>query len=231
MTHVTETKFIQWNEAMSEKHNPDLHHNHPNPIMRFLERRRTGAIIQYLGIKESDRILDVGCGAGNMLDRIEGAHGFGVDISNFVLSLSKQRLGDRIGLSRGNAEILPFKDHTFDKVFCSEVIEHTINPDKVIDEIYRVLKSGGRSVLSIPNENFTIKFKQFLKSSGIARIFLPADKGDESKLYCVHEWHLHAFSLGLLKKMTRGKFEITAYRGIPFGAVPVKYVVNLQKAG
>lgn len=229
MSHVTDQNFKEWNEAMSKKHNPDLHHNHPNPLMRFLERRRTSSIIQYLDIKELDFILDVGCGAGNMLDRVRNTHCFGVDISSFVLGLSKKRLGDRVGLSRGNAELLPFKDGMFDKVFCSEVIEHTINPDKVINEIYRVLKPEGVCVLSIPNENFTIRLKQFIKSSGIASIFLPADKGDESKLYYVHEWHLHAFSLDFLHGIIKGQFKISAYMGIPFGFVPVKYVISLQK--
>ena len=225
---IIEKDFIKWNEEMSEKHNPDLHHNHPNPFMRFLERRRTSSIIQYLDIKDSDFILDVGCGAGNMLDQVRSTHRFGVDISNFVLALSINRLEDRVDLSRGNAELLPFKDDTFDKVFCSEVIEHTMNPDKVIREIYRVLKPEGICVVSIPNENFTIRLKQFIKSSGIAKILLPTDKGDESKLYDVHEWHLHAFGLKLLKNIIKGKFKITAYKGIPFGFVPVKYVISLR---
>ncbi len=226
---IDKTNFKEWNEGMSRKHNPDMHHNHPNPIMKFLERRRTNSIMKFLDVRDADSVLDIGCGAGNMLDEIMKGSLFGIDMSTFVLGLSKKRLGDRVNLFRGNAEMLPFKDSTFDRIFCSEVIEHTMNPQRVIGEIYRILKPDGISVLSFPNEDFTVKLKQFIKSSGIARLILPANKGDESKLYDVHEWHLHAFSLKFLKQIIKGTFEVYAYTGIPFGIVPVKYVVRLVK--
>ena len=221
--------FVKWNEGMSIKHNPDKHHNHPNPIMRFLERRRTGTIIKYLDVRESDFVLDVGCGAGNMLEQIRKGRLFGIDISQFVLGLSRERLGNQTILLRGNAESLPFRDNHFDRIFCSEVIEHTLSPDNVIREIFRVLRPDGICVLSIPNENFSIKLKEFIKSSGIARLLLPADRGEASRLYSIHEWHLHAFSLNLLRKIIQGRFRITAHMGIPFGIIPVKYVVCLRK--
>ena len=142
MNPVNKSNFIQWNEGMSIKHNPDMHHNHPNPLMRFLERRRTSAIIRYLDTGESDVVLDVGCGAGNMLEQLNKGRLYGIDISQFVLGLSRKRLGSKTGLFRGNAESLPFKDNYFDRVFCSEVIEHTINPDKIISQGSRLHRWG-----------------------------------------------------------------------------------------
>jgi ubiquinone/menaquinone biosynthesis C-methylase UbiE len=230
MAQVDEKKFLEWNEAMSVKHNPDFHHNHPNPMMRFLERRRTNSILRYVDPVDSDRILDVGCGAGNMLERFRQGHLYGVDISNFVLEQAKRRLGDRVVIQRGNAENLPFRSESLDKIFCSEVIEHTLHPEKVVGEIFRVLKKGGLCVMSFPNERFTIALKKLLRKSGIARLILPPGKGEESNLYDVHEWHLHRFHLGLLRELIAGKFELTAKCGNPFSILPVKWIVRLKKS-
>jgi 2-polyprenyl-3-methyl-5-hydroxy-6-metoxy-1,4-benzoquinol methylase len=46
---------------------------------------------------------------------------------------------------------LPFKDSSFDLIWCSEVIEHLDNPKKTISEFIRVLKKNGRIILTTPN--------------------------------------------------------------------------------
>lgn len=53
--------------------------------------------------------------------------------------------------AQGNAEKLPFKDNTFDFVIATEVIEHVRYPRRMLDEFARVLKKGGRVLLSTPN--------------------------------------------------------------------------------
>ncbi len=50
----------------------------------------------------------------------------------------------------GSAYELPFKDDSFDAVLCTETIEHLERPQQAIDEMYRVLKSGGKVILSTP---------------------------------------------------------------------------------
>lgn len=229
MVFLDEKKFVEWNEAMSIKHNPDFHHNHPNPLMRIMENKRTTSILSYLEIEQKDKVLDVGCGAGNMLERVGKGKLYGIDLSAFALGLAKSRLNNNAILQKGNAESLPYKSNSFDKLFCSEVIEHTLHPERIIDEMHRVLNPEGVCVISIPNEKLSINIKKILRQTGLSRFILPANKGDESKIYDVCEWHLHVFSLGSLRKMVKEKFEITHKKGIPFGFIPVKYVVRLKK--
>ena len=52
---------------------------------------------------------------------------------------------------QGRAEDLPFADAEFDYVYCGEILEHTWEPKKIIDECYRVLKSSGLLILDTPN--------------------------------------------------------------------------------
>lgn len=53
----------------------------------------------------------------------------------------------------GNAEILPFKDNSFDLIFSIETLEHILYPDKFIEEAKRVLKPGGDIIFDTPNLN------------------------------------------------------------------------------
>ena len=118
-----------------------------------------------LQLTDGDRVLDVGCG--------EGRHSIGawleakvdvtgIDLSEKDLATAEQRKeeaspwlnGDDNGRSltfqQADATQLPFADHSFDKVICSEVLEHIPDYQAVLKEIRRVLKPGGLLAISVP---------------------------------------------------------------------------------
>jgi len=96
------------------------------------------------------KILDVGCGGGELLMLLEneGFDCYGLDISNEALRVCSQKSNAQ--LLRGDACKLPFKDSSFDVIFCMEVIEHLFNPHEAVREIKRVLKSEGSVYFSFP---------------------------------------------------------------------------------
>jgi SAM-dependent methyltransferase len=108
------------------------------------------------------KILEVGCGHGLtvVLARLEfGSEAYGIEpgqeefsgayaINQRVLSLSGLA-GEIISSSVGEA--IPFPNHFFDFVFSSNVLEHVIDPQKVINESLRVLKPGGYLHFIVPN--------------------------------------------------------------------------------
>lgn len=51
----------------------------------------------------------------------------------------------------GDIQMLPVKDEVFDTVFCTQVLEHVPEPQKAMDEIHRVLKSGGHAIFTVPH--------------------------------------------------------------------------------
>ena len=102
------------------------------------------------------KILDVGCGTGNDLTRFArgGANIVGIDLAEHSIELAKSNftLRNLTGEFRVmDGEALEFEDNSFDMVYCHTVLHFTPEPQKMIDEIARVLKPGGEAILMTVN--------------------------------------------------------------------------------
>jgi methionine biosynthesis protein MetW len=103
-------------------------------------------------IHQTDSVLDVGCGDGSKIGHFcqgRAASYHGVDVSELAVGLARKR-----GLNAQlieDASALPFDDRTFDVVVCCEVLEHLVAPLEGATEARRVLRTGGRYVVTVPN--------------------------------------------------------------------------------
>lgn len=109
-----------------------------------------------------DTVLDLGCGEGRhaIAAYLEGdVQSVGVDLSREDLGAAREKFrpfaregGDcrGFGLVAATALTLPFADNSFDKVICSEVLEHIPDYRGALGEIRRVLKPGGLFCASVP---------------------------------------------------------------------------------
>ena len=97
------------------------------------------------------RVLDVGCGGGSLLSRLQSQHRelFGVDVALGATEIARNRVKEG-GFCVADARNLSFKPDTFDYLTCSEVLEH-IEGNDVVSECYRVLKPGGVALFTVPN--------------------------------------------------------------------------------
>jgi SAM-dependent methyltransferase len=132
-------------------------------------------------------VLDAGCGEGRhcfgALER--GAHVVGLDLDRASLEASADNLRrsaaecGRLGaMVHGNAFRLPFADGAFDKVICSEVMEHVHDYREAARELARVTRPGGCLAVTIPtatSENLYLRFGDdyFESPGGHIRIFRP----------------------------------------------------------
>ncbi len=124
-------------------------------------KRRIIAMLSFLNIKSGDLILDMGCGEGFyslILDRLYDCKVIGVDYDDKILDLAKGWLkgSKKVSLEIGDICNLRFKDNYFDKVICSEVLEHIDDHEKAASELYRVLKPGGILAVTVPNKNYPL---------------------------------------------------------------------------
>ena len=104
------------------------------------------------------KVLDVGSGNGYVLSKYaqEGAEVYGVDLTQTAINLCRRRfelLGLPGNFSVGNAERLPFGDETFDCVCSMGVLHHTPDTPRAVEEVFRVLKPGGRLIVMFYHRN------------------------------------------------------------------------------
>jgi SAM-dependent methyltransferase len=113
-------------------------------------------------LRAGSHVLEIGCGAGNLLLRaiVRGSFPIALDLSMASLAFVRSRLREsRSGSDspgafaciQGVSERLPFAEGSFDCILLSEVIEHLEAPHLSIREAVRVLRPGGRLLVTTPN--------------------------------------------------------------------------------
>ena len=112
--------------------------------------RRVMGFDQYSG----KRLLEIGCGLGTDLLQFArgGAVVTGVDLTPASVELVRKRFamyGLAVEARVADAERLPFSDNSFDVVYSFGVLHHTPNTRKAVEEVYRVLKPGGRIIIML----------------------------------------------------------------------------------
>ena len=115
-----------------------------------------------IDIRDGECILDAGCGEGrHTYQACQQAHCTvcALDIEQVNLSKTKYMLnmmesegtsGPKWVALRGDAIHLPFRDMLFDKIICSEVLEHVASDNHAVRELKRVLKDTGLLAVSVP---------------------------------------------------------------------------------
>lgn len=104
------------------------------------------AMIDHYGIKQGDKILDIGCGKGFQLyeltQLLPGVEVYGIDISAYAIANAKEEVKDRLQIA--NANHLPFPDKHFDLVFSLNTLHnlHNYDLDKALREMERVGKKN-----------------------------------------------------------------------------------------
>jgi 2-polyprenyl-3-methyl-5-hydroxy-6-metoxy-1,4-benzoquinol methylase len=106
------------------------------------------------------RVLDVGCGAGQVVGRLTeaGFEAYGVDVSEPNIERAR-KFSSRCQLYNGRN--LPFPDGHFARVGALNVLEHVEEPEQFIPEVVRVAQPGGRIVISSPNFFRAIGYRDY----------------------------------------------------------------------
>lgn len=93
-----------------------------------------------------EKVLEIGCGTGCDLLQFakHGARAVGIDITPEHLRLAHERVGTLASIGQAEATALPFANNSFDYVYSHGVLHHIDKPRVVVNEIFRVLRPGGR---------------------------------------------------------------------------------------
>ena len=105
----------------------------------------------YLKQNEYNKLLDIGCGTGWLIDNLSKEHNanhFGLDISENMLEQAKSKNIENATFVLGSSLEPPYEDESFDVVTCIQSFHHYPDSKKAMQEAYRVLKKGGIYILS-----------------------------------------------------------------------------------
>lgn len=122
---------------------------HPSWISVFINpfyfaRAGLCEAIRELSTNLSGNLLDIGCGTKPYESLFNVTSYIGLDIDS---DMSRKRNTADIFYNGG---AFPFPNQTFDSALCNQVLEHVFNPEEFLHEIARVLKPGGRLLLTVP---------------------------------------------------------------------------------
>lgn len=167
---------------------------------------RKEKLFKLLSSSSSDKVCELGCGDGNLSSELvnKAKQVVGVDIA---LTRAQRATNKGIIAICADVTCLPFIDQVFDKVICSEVIEHLINPKDVLLEIRRVLKSNGIAVMTVPIGQVIDKSLLDVSDEDLEQL----DYGEIKTKYKIKDDHLIAFSeKSFIDLLRNNKFIIDA---------------------
>jgi methionine biosynthesis protein MetW len=180
-------------------------------------------VLEIAGKLGGKKLLDIGCGDGTytlvLKDLLKTEETVGIEISPEAVGLAKEK-GIKACQLDIDEEKFPFEDESFDIIYCGEIIEHLFNPDRLLEEIRRTLKPGGRCIITTPNlagwSNrlaLLLGYQPFATSvspehEGAGKLMLKGDEG---------QWgHIRVFTIRALKELLKiHSFKIIQTAGCP----------------
>ena len=202
-----------------------LHSGHP--MQRFWHAGKLTLIDELIvpHLRAGSRILEVGCGAGNLLLQatVPGSYPLALDLSMQALTFVRSRLQDvtpdrGFSCTQAIGEALPLVEASFDCVLMSEVIEHLEAPEVSLREAGRVLRPGGRLLVTTPN------YRSFwpLMEWAVDRLNMAPKMGGEQ--------HISRFHPASLRKLLVGLGLTVEYFGSIYNLSPFLSLVSAEQA-
>ena len=151
---LTETKHIELNKAKWDKWADTL--DDKGWRSNFL-RQCQRDVISLMDLRENIRILDIGCGTGYALRlaaKLIDGNGkfFGVDLSGKMIEKAGLNFEgyENFQFIRADAESIPLDGGQFDFIICTNSFHHYLHPQKVMEEMKRLLTAGGKLYILDP---------------------------------------------------------------------------------
>lgn len=174
--------------------------------------RRLAVALELAGDVRGKRVLDLGCGRGEVVRTCleRGAHVVGLDFSYDALMLAQRIVPPVLApLLRADVQHLPLQSASFDLVFALDLVEHLYPAElnRLLEEAFRVLSTGGRLIVhTMPNVwYYRYGYPLFRLVQRLRGRRLPRDPRDRWRY--VHHVHVNEQSVtGLHRSLTRAGF-------------------------
>ncbi|HSW47134.1 MAG TPA: class I SAM-dependent methyltransferase [Phycisphaerae bacterium] len=207
-----------WNDDFARENDIDRYYDASGCLIRWIESRRLAAIRRMAHAHPDDRILEVGCGGGHVLRMFSHCDLTGIDVSGEMLAKARRNLaGCRVNLLKGQMHELDLPAGGFDTIICTEVLEHVVDPEGILEQIGRLLRPGGVAVVTFPNDPLVNGLKRIIRRCGLT-VIPPLRRiswgGDH--------YHLHEWTIKEMRGLLRNRFTIQSERFAPCRLLPIR---------
>jgi 2-polyprenyl-3-methyl-5-hydroxy-6-metoxy-1,4-benzoquinol methylase len=212
------------NDRLAREHPIDDYYTRSPWPIRFIENRRLGVIREFMGEVDSLEVAEIGSGGGHVLRMFPRSRLTAIDVSDVYLEIARSNLqGYDVRFLKGEVETLGIPEASFDRIICTEVLEHVADPDAVLTEISRLLRPSGLAVVTIPNDPLILKLKGAIRHSPLRRILGQRTEWGGDRFH-IHRWTPTEFA-GVLSRHLR----VVDRRMAPFRGVPVRVCFKCER--
>lgn len=157
----------------------------------FSEREHIGKklITEFMGELSGKTVLDMGCGDGSDLEtdiNKGAAKVIGIDPSEYMVSLAKERLQNKAQIILGEYDDIPLADNSVDIVVGRYSMHYLYTLDDAYEEIHRVLKPGGSFIILVPQPASDVFMAQEKDEKGRTIIAIPLYNNKVTVRYPIH---------------------------------------------
>jgi 2-polyprenyl-3-methyl-5-hydroxy-6-metoxy-1,4-benzoquinol methylase len=206
-----------FNDRLAREHPiDDYYARSPLPI-RMIERRRLAIIREMVGDGAGQELAEIGSGGGHVLRMFPRARLTAIDVSEVFLDTARKNLaGFDARFIKGEIDKLDLPAASFDRIICTEVLEHTVDPSAILAAIARLLRPNGVAVITVPNDPLINRLKQVVKRTPVGWAL-----GDRIEwggdIYHLHQWTPDEF-----ERLLRPHFRVTDRKSAPHAALPIR---------
>jgi ubiquinone/menaquinone biosynthesis C-methylase UbiE len=143
------------------------------------QEQKIREILKHVAIKDTDTVLDAGCGSGFLFEHVQGqaGHVVGVDLSRgllkIALSRTKQSGMKKVSFVQADVDNLPLREHVFDEAFALTVLQDSSDYGATLKELKRTTKKNAIVVITGLKKTFAEEsLKQALTKEGLEHYIL-----------------------------------------------------------
>ena len=205
------------NDRLALEHPIDDYYARAPLPLRLIESRRLALIRAFMGDVDGLEVAEVGSGGGHVLRMFPRARLTAIDVSSEYLAIARRNLeGYDVRFVKGEVDKMDLPDASFDRVICTEVLEHVVDPDAVLAAIARLVRPDGAAVITVPNDPLILRVKAIVRRT-------PARRSLGKRI----EWggdryHLHRWTPQDFEQILARHLGVTDRRHAPLGVLPLR---------
>ncbi|HRI62894.1 MAG TPA: class I SAM-dependent methyltransferase [Polyangium sp.] len=214
---LTDVSVAELNDRLAREHSIDDYYARSPSIIRFIEQKRLEIIQEMVGEVDGRELAEIGSGGGHVLRMFPKAKITAIDVSDIFLDTAKKNLvGYDAKFIKGEVDKLDLPAASFDRIICTEVLEHTLDPEAILRAISRLLRPAGIAVITVPNDPLILQLKGLVRRTPVGWVLRDRlDWGGD--MYHLHKWKPSEF-----QRILERHFRITERSSAPHDLLPIR---------